>query len=103
LLLPKSVVEKKSKPYLRKGKTISLPHLTINSDYSIVVEYQMALRGLYQYYALATNVSKLGHLKWIMEESLMKTLANKHKTSKRAMYKKYATRVQTDKGKLGNN
>jgi group II intron reverse transcriptase/maturase len=99
LLLPKSVVEKKSKPYLRKGKTISLPHLTINSDYSIVVEYQMALRGLYQYYALATNVSKLGHLKWIMEESLMKTLANKHKTSKRAMYKKYATRVQTDKGK----
>jgi len=99
LLLPKSVIEKKSKPYLRNGKPVHLRHLTVNSDYSIVVEYQLALQGLYQYYALATNVSKMSHLKWIMEESLMKTLANKHKTSKRAMYTKYMTRVQTDKGK----
>ena len=100
LLVPKSVIEKKGTPYLRNGKTIHLPYLMINTDFSIVVEYQTKFRGLYQYYALATNVSKLNYLKWIMEESLMKTLAAKHKTSMRALYAKYATRVQTDKGKF---
>ena len=59
----------------------------------------MELKGLYQYYALATNVSTLNHLKWIMEQSLMKTLAAKHKALMRAMYAKYAPRVQTEKGK----
>ena len=34
-----------------------------------------------------------------MEQSLMKTLAGKHKTSKQKMYAKYATKVQTEKGK----
>ncbi len=90
LLVPRNVTEKKSKPYLRRGKPIHTPHLMVNSDYTIVYEYQTKLRGLYQYYALATNVSKLNHLKWIMEQSLMKTLAAKHKCSMRAMYEKYA-------------
>jgi group II intron reverse transcriptase/maturase len=89
LLVPHNVTEKKSKPYLRKGKPIHTPHLMVNSDYAIVYEYQTKLRGLYQYYALATNVSKLNHLKWIMEQSLMKTLAAKHKCSMKAMYVKY--------------
>jgi hypothetical protein len=90
LLVPHNVTEKKSKPYLRKDKPIHIPHLEVNSDYSIVYEYQTKLSGLYQYYALATNVSTLNHLKWIMEQSLMKTLAAKHKCSMRAMYAKYA-------------
>lgn len=99
LLMPKSVFEKNSKPYLKKGKTASIPHLEINSDFAIVTEYQAKLRGLYQYYALATNVSRLNHLRWVMEQSLMKTLAAKHKSSAHAMYRKFATKVQTDKGK----
>jgi len=90
LLVPHNVTEKNSKPYLRNGKPIHIPHLEVNSDYTIVYEYQMKLRGLYQYYALASNVSKLNHLKWIMEQSLMKTLAAKHKSSMKAMYAKYA-------------
>jgi hypothetical protein len=89
LLVPHNVTEKNSKPYLRNGKPIHIPYLEVNSDYTIVYEYQMKLRGLYQYYALASNVSKLNHLKWIMEQSLMKTLAAKHKSSMKAMYAKY--------------
>ncbi|MCX6064978.1 MAG: reverse transcriptase domain-containing protein [Chloroflexi bacterium] len=99
LLLPKSVIEKKSKPYLRNGKPIHIPHLMINADYSIVQEYQMKLKGLYQYYAMAGNVSDLYNLKWMMEQSLVKTLAGKHKTSARAIYAKHATKVPTEKGK----
>ena len=91
LLVPHNVTKKKSQPYLRNEKPIHIPHLMVNSDYSIVYEYQMKFRGLYQYYALATNVSELNYLKWIMEQSLMKTLAAKHKCSMRAMYTKYVS------------
>ncbi len=99
LLLPKSVVQKKSKPYLKDGKPIHNSFLMINQDFSIVHDYQTKLRGLYQYYALAINVSQLQRVKWIMEQSLMKTLAAKHQSSVRAMLAKYKTRVQTEKGK----
>jgi len=99
LLLPKSVIQKKSAPYLMDGKPIHNSFLMINQDFSIVHDYQTKLRGLYQYYALATNVGQLHNLKWIMEQSLMKTLAAKHKCSVRTMLAKYKARVQTEKGK----
>ena len=63
LLMPKNVLQKKSAKYLRNGKPIHLSYLLVNSDYTIVTEYQAALRGLYQYYALATNISRLNDLK----------------------------------------
>ena len=99
LLLPKSVIQKKSAPYVKDGKPIHNSFLMINQDFSIVHDYQTKLRGLYQYYALATNVSQLHNLKWIMEQSLMKTQAAKHKCSVRVMLGKYKTSVKTEKGK----
>ena len=99
LLLPKSVVQKKSAPYLKNGKPIHNSFLMVNQDFSIVHDYQTKLRGLYQYYALATNVSQLHNLKWIMEQSLVKTLAAKHKCSAMAILAKYKTSVKTEKGK----
>jgi len=100
LRVPKSVFVKKSAPYLQNGKPIHLTHLMVNNDYTIVAEYQTKLRGLYQYYALAVNVSQeLYHLKWVMQQSLLKTLAAKHKASAKVMYDKYATKVITDDGK----
>ncbi|MGD0611283.1 MAG: reverse transcriptase domain-containing protein [Anaerolineales bacterium] len=99
LLLPKSVIQKKSAPYLKDGKPIHNSFLMINQDFSIVHDYQTKLRGLYQYYALATNVGRLHDLKWIMEQSLMKTLAAKHKCSVRVMLGKYKTSIKTEKGK----
>lgn len=99
LLIPNDVIEKKSQPYLRNGKAAVLGYQLVNTDFSIVGDYQSKFKGLYQYYAMATNVSKLNHLKWIMQQSLMKTLAAKHKSSSRKMYTAYATRVKTDEGK----
>jgi hypothetical protein len=100
LRVPKSVVVKKSAPYLQNGKPIHLTHLMVNDDYTIVAEYQTKLRGLYQYYALAVNVSQeLYRIKWVMARSLTKTLAAKHKTSAKTMHDKYATKVTTEEGK----
>lgn len=99
LRVPKDKMQKKAAKYTQNGKPIHLNHLLEDSDYSIVAEYQIELKGLYQYYSLALNVSWLYHLKWIMEESLLKTLAAKHKTSVNAMYMKYATKVVTEEGK----
>jgi group II intron reverse transcriptase/maturase len=56
------------------------------SDVEIVLAYNAELRGLANYYSLATNVKtalhKLGYIEWL---SLMKTLAGKHQTSVAAM------------------
>lgn len=99
LRVPKDITQKKAAKYKRNSKPIHRNYLLEDSDYSIVAEYQIELNGLYQYYSLAQNVSWLYHLKWIMEQSLLKTLAAKHKTSVNAMYVKYGTKVVTDEGK----
>ncbi len=49
---------------------------------------------------LAHNVGKLYRLKWTMETSMLKTLANKHKSTVTQMAAKYRTRVTTPTGAL---
>ncbi len=46
-----------------------------DSDYTIVSQFQAEYRGLVQYYLLAQDVFRLGKLRWVMETSLLKTLA----------------------------
>jgi hypothetical protein len=70
-----------------------------DDDFSIVERYQQEYRGIVQYYLLAYNVGRLDKLRWIAEQSLMKTLACKHQTSVAAMYGKYKAKTQTPEGK----
>lgn len=65
-------------------------------DLEIINLYNAELRGLYNYYRLANNVSVLNKFHWIMERSFMKTLASKYKTSSKKLLKKY-----NHNGKLG--
>jgi len=52
------------------------------SDLEIVTTYNAEIRGLYNYYALAGNVSdRMNMIHHMMEYSCLKTLAGKHKTS----------------------
>lgn len=51
-----------------------------------------------QYYALAQNVSWLSRLRWTMETSLLKTLANKYRATVRKMARKYKASVHTEHG-----
>jgi len=74
------------------------PELLAESDYTIVTHYQQTYRGIVQYYLPAHNVKALGKLRWIMEASLLKTLAQKHKRTVSAMWKKYAATTQTPDG-----
>src|SRR5262249_27029983 len=47
---------------------------------------------------LAQNIGWLNKLRWIMETSLLKTLAGKHRTSAARMSRRYRAVVQTEAG-----
>src|SRR5437764_682928 len=56
----------------------------------LLSRFQSVLRGLYNYYCLATNVSKrMAYIKYILQASLTKTLAHKHRISVSDIYRKY--------------
>src|SRR6202043_3952105 len=65
---------------------------------SIVANYQYVYRGVVQYYLLAQNVSVFWELHWTMQTSLLKTLAYKHRSHVRAMYRRYKSTIQTKEG-----
>lgn len=75
------------------------------SDLEIVNIYNAELRGLYNYYRMAENVSiKMWQLHYVMEYSCIKTLAGKHRSTVRKMFHKYrlnggwGIKYQTKKG-----
>jgi group II intron reverse transcriptase/maturase len=100
LRLPDAVVKKKRALYMRGGKARARPELLFNEDYTIVQQYQTAYRGLVQYYLLAQNVAWLWRLHWVMQTSLLKTLAAKHKASLKQMFQKYRTTTMTPCGPM---
>ncbi len=81
LKVPKGTVDRYCTAYMRHGKPVHRPELTFESDYAIVRLYQDEYRGIVQYYMLAQNVSSFWKLHWVMQTSLLKTLANKHKAT----------------------
>jgi group II intron reverse transcriptase/maturase len=89
LRVPKDVIEAKCQRYMKDGKAVHRTELTEEGDYTIVMHYQMEYRGLVNYYRLAHNLHKLNKLKWIMETSLTKTLASKHKMTVSKVYENY--------------
>lgn len=66
-------------------------------DVAIISKYNSEIRGLYNYYRLAINVSNLGKFHSIMRGSCLKTLAAKYNSSVAKMYKKY----RSEKGDFG--
>lgn len=74
-------------------------------DLEILSIYNAEIRGMYNYYKLANNVSVLNKFHWIMENSFLKTLANKHKSSSKKVFAKnsqggrFALEYETKRGK----
>lgn len=65
------------------------PELLRLSDAEIIMTYNAELRGISNYYCLADDVKrKLAKLQYIANYSLLKTLANKHKTKKTQILRK---------------
>ena len=75
LKVPQQVVKEKCKRYRRNGKPIHRAELLNESDYTILATYQLEYRGIVNYYRMAYNLHTLQKLKWVMEQSLTKTLA----------------------------
>jgi len=94
LLMPQEVVRKYRKRYSKSGKIIHRAELLHDTDYTILQRYQGVLQGVYNYYCMATNVSRrMGDIKWTLEASLVKTLAHKFKCRVSRIYKKYQVSI----------
>jgi len=98
LLVPWDVRESNARKRMVKGKPVHRKELTVLSDYTIVRTYQAEYRGLVNYYLMAVNVHTLGWYRRVMEVSLLKTLANKHKTTVMKIVKKLKTTTDTPYG-----
>jgi group II intron reverse transcriptase/maturase len=90
LSVPREVAREWKTRYMRKGKACHRPELTDHSDYGIVMTYNLEFQGLVNYYTLAHDVStKLYPVKWVYMQSLVKTLAAKHKRGVPWVYRRY--------------
>src|SRR5262249_6409113 len=98
LHVPRTVITKKCALYMRYGKPAQRARMLDDSDYTIVSQFQSEYRGLVQFYLLAQDVFRLGKLRWVMETSLLKTLAGKHRSSVQKMARKYKATTATSAG-----
>ena len=100
LSVPIKAVKEKCELYKKHGKIVPRAELIKDSDYNIVSLFQSQYIGYIQYYVLAHNTHILNELRWVMEKSLIKTLAEKHKTSIRQLAKQCQKTIQTPYGTL---
>ena len=71
---------------LRPVHRAELLHMT---DLEIVSSYNSELRGICNYYNLASNFYRLSYLAYLMEYSCLRTLANKHRSSVPKIIRKF--------------
>ena len=98
LKAPRDVVMIALKPYVRRSRATRRPEMTGMTDLEIVRRYQSSYSGLVNYYRFASNLPIFGQLRFVMETSLLLTLASKHKTSLGKILRKYKSKVQTPEG-----
>ena len=98
LRVPRAVIKARQAPYLKHGKPWHRPELMNLDDPAIISAYGAQYRGLVQYYLLAGNVSRLHRLRWVMETSMLKTLAARHRSKVTKMSRKYKAVTVTPHG-----
>ncbi len=98
LKVPLDVVHAKCRPYLHHGRPIRRTERIVNTDFSIIAQFQAEYRGVVEYYQLAFNRHQLGRLKGVMQRSLTKTLARKFRITVPAVYRRYRATLQTEHG-----
>jgi group II intron reverse transcriptase/maturase len=98
LRIPIKKLKEKISRYTRDGKAIHRTELINESDLAIIERYGSAYRGIVQYYAYARNRWWINHLRWVMTVSLLKTLANKHKSTVTKMARRFAGKAITANG-----
>jgi len=93
-IFSKGIAKQEADGTLTPTHRAKLLHMT---NLEIVSSYNSELRGICNYYSLASNFNRLSYLAYLMEYSCLKTLASKHKSSIRKITKKF----KDGKGKWG--
>lgn len=71
------------------GRPQAKVSLVAEDDISIIEAYNALLLGYLNYYSFVSNRSKLRRIAYILQFSAAKTLANRHRTSMREIFKKH--------------
>jgi group II intron reverse transcriptase/maturase len=98
LRVPLDVIKAKCAPYRRHGKPWHRPAMQNLDDYDIIQAYGAEYRGIAGYYLLATDVWRLGDLRWHAATSMLKTLAAKYQSTVSKMAAKYQAKTETPYG-----
>lgn len=99
LLVPSDVINKKIRMFSENEKPCSYKPRLRQPIYNTITEYNSEIRGLYNYYCIATNVSKrLYKFKYYHQKSLVCTIAQKEKISSKKVYKKYGIPIPKKTG-----
>jgi group II intron reverse transcriptase/maturase len=98
LRVPRTVIKAKCGPYLKRGQPTHRSERMNDDDHTIISTYAAEYRGIVQYYLLAGDVGRLNRLHWVMETSLLKTLAGKHNSSVSKMAAKHKATIETPHG-----
>lgn len=98
LHVPADVIKASCGPYLERGKPARLTAMLNYDDYTIVSIYGARYRGIVNYYLLACDVFRLNRLHWVMQSSLLCSLANKHRSTMSKMARKYKATADTPAG-----
>lgn len=94
LLVPAEVVNHHIRQFTENGKAASFKPRVNLPMLDIINEYNSEIRGLYNYYSLATDVSvKLNKFKYYHYWSLLKTIAHKEKSTTTKVKAKYGIDV----------
>ena len=94
--IPHDIETKTISKYSKNNKPIHISNrITLDVD-DIIRIYQRELSNICQYYIFARNKKSLSIIKYTMLVSLVKTLANKFRTSVTSIYKKYHNTIKVN-------
>jgi hypothetical protein len=97
LLVPLRRFSEKLKKYMAKGRPAAVMAFTNQPIDHIIYHYNGVIRGWYNYYQLAENVSSLHYARYILQYSLAKTLAAKERSSVGKIFRKYGKDLTYEK------
>jgi group II intron reverse transcriptase/maturase len=98
LRVPVDVIKAKCSRYTQGGQPASRTELMNEPDHTIINRFGAEYRGIVQYYLLAGDVYRLDRLHWVMQTSLLKTLAGKYGSTVTTMARRYKTTIDTPRG-----
>ena len=89
LLVPLRKLSDKLDKYMANGQPASMCAFINQPVDHIIHHYNGVIRGWYNYYQLAENVSSLNYARYVLQYSLAKTLAHKERSSVSKVFRKY--------------